>query len=345
MIDLFFPVDIFSKFVVFDVLKLSETAKISEALHFFIYDVIKISILVLMISFFSGVIKTYFSPEKTKEFLSGKNNLLGNLLAALLGIVTPFCSCSACPLFIGFVEAGIPLGMTFSFLISAPMINEMGLILLVSLFGLKIAAIYVFTGLVIAILGGFIIGKLKLEKYIEHFVFGKKPESGSCGCSSESKSVEEEQTSCCCSSKNPERTFLSRVIEGKNHSLSIYKAIWLYVILGVAIGAWVHNYVPTEFILKYAGADNPFAVPIAVLLGIPMYAGCAGALPLAYVLAQSGMPMGTVLALTMSVTAISFPEMVILRKVLKPQLLAIFAGIMAVGIIFTGYLFNFILRF
>jgi len=344
MIDLFLPVDIFSKFIVFDVLKLSQTAKISEALQFFIFDVIKISILVILISFCSGVIKTYFAPEKTKEFLSGKNTGVGNLLAALLGIVTPFCSCSACPLFIGFVEAGIPLGMTFSYLISAPMINEMGLILLVSFFGLKVAALYIVSGLIIAISGGYIIGKLKLEKFIEPFVFEKKSaQSSSCNCSCESEKSAE--TSCCGSSCEPKKTFASRVAEGKEHSLGIYKAIWLYVILGVAIGAWVHNYVPTEFILKYTGAGNPFAVPLAVLLGIPMYAGCAGALPLAYVLVQSGMPIGTVLALTMSVTAISFPEMVILRKVLKPQLLVIFAGIMAVGIIFTGYLFNFILKY
>ncbi|HBG48076.1 MAG TPA: hypothetical protein DDW90_00905 [Cyanobacteria bacterium UBA9971] len=330
MIDIFAPIDFFARFIVFDVFKLSEASKFSESLHFFIYDTIKISILVILISFISGVIKTYFAPEKTREFLSGKHTGLGNILAALLGIVTPFCSCSACPLFIGFIEAGIPLGITFSFLISAPMINEMALVLLFSLFGLKIAGIYLVSGLIIAIVGGFIIGTLKLEKYIEPFVFelkNKVKPSCACGCGEE------------------KQTFKHRLIEGKNHSLGIYKSIWPYVLLGVAIGAWVHNYIPTELLLKYAGADNPFAVPLAVIIGIPIYAGCAGALPLAYVLVQSGMPMGTVLALTMSVTAISFPEFIILRKVLKPQMIAIFAGIMTLGIIFTGYLFNLIFKF
>lgn len=328
MIDIFTPIDIFAKFVVFGVFKLSETSKLAESLHFFIYDVIKISILVIFISFLAGTIKTYFSPEKTKAFLSGKHTGLGNILAALLGIVTPFCSCSACPLFIGFVEAGIPLGITFSFLISAPMINEMAIVLLFSLFGLKITFIYIFSGLIIAITGGFIIGKLNLEKYIEPFVFQLKNKP---------------KSSCCCGCEEEKITFKHRLEQGKEHSFGIYKSIWPYVFLGVGIGAWVHNYVPTEFLLKYAGANNPFAVPLAVILGTPLYAGCAGALPLAYVLVQSGMPIGTVLAFAMAVTAISFPELIILRKVLKPQMLGIFVGIMVLGIIFTGYLFNFIL--
>jgi uncharacterized membrane protein YraQ (UPF0718 family) len=328
MIDVFKPVDFFAKFVVFDLFKLPETSKLAESVHFFIYDSIKISILVIFISFLAGVIKTFFSPEKTRAFLSGKNTGFGNVLAALLGVVTPFCSCSACPLFIGFIEAGIPLGITFSFLISAPMTNEMAIVLLFGLFGLKVTVLYVALGLAIAILGGFIIGKLKLEKHIEPFVFEIK---------------EPEEPSCACGCKKETETFKYRLNEGKKHSLGIYKSIWPYVLLGVGIGAWVHNYVPTEFLLKYAGAANPFAVPLAVLLGTPLYAGCAGALPLAYILVQSGMPIGTVLAFTMSVTAISFPELIILRKVLKTQMLAIFVAIMVLGIIFTGYLFNFIL--
>lgn len=328
MIDIFKPIDFFAKFIVFDVLKLSEASRLAESLQFFIYDIIKISILVLFISFLAGVIKTYFSPEKTREFLTGKHTGIGNILAALLGIVTPFCSCSACPLFIGFVEAGIPLGITFSFLISAPMINEMALVLLASLFGVKIASVYVASGLVIAITGGLIIGALKLEKYIEPFVFEFKPDSS---------------TECVCGCGKEKTSFGHRIKEGRRHSFGIYNSIWPYVFLGVAIGALVHNYIPTEFLVKYAGINNPFAVPLAVLLGIPVYAGCAGALPVAYVLVQSGLPIGTVLAFAMSVTAISFPEFIILRKVLKPQMIAIFAGIMAVGIIFTGYLFNFIL--
>ena len=326
MIDIFKPVDIFVQYIVFHVFKLSESSKLAESLHFFMYDIIKISVLILFISFIAGVIKTYFTPEKTKEFLSGKHKGVGNILAALLGIVTPFCSCSAVPLFIGFVEAGIPLGITFSFLISAPMINEMALILLFGLFGLKIASAYVTSGLVIAIAGGLIIGALKLEKYTEPFVFELKDELKPYCCGGEEKN-----------------DFIHRLHEGKKHSFGIYKSIWPYVFLGIAIGAWVHNYVPTELLIKYAGAGNPFAVPLAVLFGIPLYAGCAGALPIAYVLVKSGMPIGTVLAFTMAVTGISFPELIILRKVLKPQMLGIFVLIMTLGIIFTGYLFNFIL--
>ena len=328
MIDIFSPIDFFAKYIVFDVFKLSETSKLAESLHFFIFDIIKISILVLFISFIAGVIKTYFAPKKTREFLSGKHKGLGNILAALLGIVTPFCSCSAVPLFIGFVEAGIPLGITFSFLISAPMINEMALVLLFSFFGLKIAGIYLTSGLIIAIIGGLVIGALKFEKYIEPFVFEFKKES---------------KLSCCAACGEEKQTFIHRLKEGKQHSLGIYKSIWIYVFLGVAMGAWVHNYIPASLLIKYAGGNNSFAVPLAVLIGVPVYAGCAGALPLAYVLVKSGMPIGTVLAFAMSVTAISFPELIILRKVLKPQMLAIFVLIMTLGIIFTGYLFNFIL--
>lgn len=326
MPDLFRPVEFFAKYVVFDIFRLSLTSKIAASLQFFIYDVIKISILILFISFIAGTIKTYFTPEKTKAFLSGKNKGLGNIFAALLGMVTPFCSCSAVPLFIGFVEAGIPLGITFSFLISAPMINEMAIILLFGLFGLKITAVYVLSGLIIAIAGGLVIGTLKPEKYIEPFVF-------------EFKKAHDSQCSCC----HENKTFKDRLLEAKTHSLGIYKSIWVYVVLGVGLGALVHNYIPAELLIKYAGASNPFAVPLAVLLGVPLYAGCAGALPLAFVLVKSGMPIGTVLAFTMAVTAISLPEFIILRKVLKLEMLLIFAGIMTLGIIFTGYLFNFIL--
>jgi len=326
--DIFKPADIFAKFVVNNVFGLNEGSKIAESLNFFIYDTIKISILIFFMSFIAGVIKTYFDAEKTKAFLSGKHRGLGNALAALLGIVTPFCSCSAVPFFIGFVEAGVPLGITFSFLISAPMINEMALVILFGLFGLKIAGIYVISGLIIAIFGGMLIGFLKLEKYIEPIAFEQKAP---------------EKSSCCCQCSKTEINFKYRLKQGAAHSINIYKSVILYVIIGVAVGAFVHNYVPTELLLKYAGNTNPLAVPLAVLLGIPLYAGCAGMLPIAYVLFKSGLPIGTVLAFSMAVTAVSFPEFIILRKVLKPKMLAIFAGIMLLGIIFTGYLFNLIL--
>lgn len=322
MIDVFKPVQYFADYVVYKLLGLHSGANIADSLNFFIYDTIKICILLLCISFFIGFLNTFFTPEKTKNFLAQKHKGLGNVLAALLGIVTPFCSCSACPLFIGFVEAGIPLGITFSFLIAAPMINEVAMVLLWGFFGAKITIIYVLSGLVIAIAGGFILGLLKLEKFIEPFIMEVKP------------------VSCC--SKSHEITLKGRILSAKNNSLSIFKKTWIFIVIGVALGALVHGYVPTAFLVKYAGAGNIFAVPLAVIMGVPLYASCAGMLPLSPVLIESGLPVGTVLAFTMAVTAISFPEIMILRRVMKWPLLAIFVSIVTIGIIFTGYLFNFL---
>lgn len=320
--DIFKPIELFANFIVFNLLKLSPASKAGESLHFFIYDTIKIFILLLTISFVVGFVKSFFTPEKTKKYLTGKHVGIGNILAACLGIVTPFCSCSACPLFIGFVEAGIPLGITFSYLIAAPMINEVAAVLLLGLFGFKIMAIYILSGLTIAIVSGMIIGALKLERYIEPFVFEVKS-----SCSSDLSSL----------------PLKDRIKEAAASSFAIFSKTWPFIIAGVGIGALIHGYVPTGFLVKYAGANNPLAVPLAVILGIPMYAGCAGILPLAVVLVRVGLPVGTVLAFTMAVTAISFPEIMILRRVLKYQLLAVFVAIIAVAIIFTGYLFNFII--
>lgn len=326
--DIFKPIELFSNFTVHNVLKINLNSRMGEGLQFFIYDVIKIFILLLIISFVVGFIKSFFTPENTKKYLTGLPLGVGNILAALFGIVTPFCSCSACPLFIGFVEAGIPLGVTFSYLISAPMINEVALILLWGLFGIKVALLYITSGFFVAIFGGLAIGKLKLEKFIEPFVYQTKAVP-KCSCSYEStqKSI----------------TTQERLKEAKTSSFEIFKNVYPYIIIGVGIGALIHGFVPTGFLIKYAGAQNPFAVPIAVLIGVPLYANVAGALPITEVLVKQGLPIGTVLAFTMAVTALSFPEMIILRKVLKPQLLAVFITILTVAIIFTGYLFNFLL--
>lgn len=322
MIELFKPLKWLADFITYNILNLPEKSKLAESLNFFIYDTIKIFILLLVISFIVGIIKSFFTPEKTKKYLTGKHMGIGNILAACLGIVTPFCSCSACPLFIGFVEAGIPLGITFSYLIAAPMINEIAIVLLWGIFGLKITAVYILSGLVIAITGGILIGILKLERYVEPFVYETKIKN-------KSNYYTENNIS-----------FKERLVEAKDSSISIFKKIWPYILVGVGIGAFIHGYVPTEFLLKYAGAQNPFSVLIAVLLGIPLYSNIAGVLPIAEVLVKQGLPIGTVLAFTMAVTALSFPEMLILKRVLKLPLLIIFISILTLAIIFTGYLFN-----
>ena len=243
------------------------------------------------------------------------------MLAALLGIVTPFCSCSAVPAFIGFVEAGIPLGVTFSFLISSPMVNEVALVMLWGMFGWQIALLYIATGVTVAIISGITIGRLRLEKYVEEYVYNIKVG----GVDIEMPSLRQ------------------RAVEAGKYTGEILKKIWLYVIAGIAIGGVMHGYAPTGLLVKYAGRSNPFAVFIAVLIGVPLYSNAAGTIPIVKELTRLGMPMGTALAFMMSVTALSLPEMIILRKVLKPKLLGVFAGIMAVTIIIIGYLFNIIL--
>lgn len=328
MIDIFKPVELLANYVVYNVFKIKEHSHLGDSLQFFIYDVIKIFILILVISFVVGFIKGFFTPETTKKHLTGLPLGVGNILAALLGIVTPFCSCSACPLFIGFVEAGVPLGVTFSYLISAPMINEVALILLWGLFGIKVALLYIVSGLFVAIFGGLIIGELKLERFVEPFVYQIKNDStGNCCSLPEADSV----------------TMKLRLKDAKESAWDIFKRVYPYIIIGVGIGAFIHGFVPTGLLVKYAGAQNPFAVPLAVLIGVPLYANIAGVLPITEVLVKQGLPIGTVLAFTMAVTALSFPEMLILKRVLKIQLLGIFVGILTIAIIFTGYLFNFVL--
>ncbi len=312
----------FAHYVVYS-LFVMEQGRLSGALEFFIYDTIKIFLLLSVIIFVVSIIQSYFPPERTKRILSHKREFIGNILAALLGVVTPFCSCSAVPLFMGFVEAGIPLGVTFSFLISSPMVNEVALVLLWGLFGWKIALIYMGTGLLVAIVAGMIIGKLKLEKWVEEYVY----KIHSLGVAQDIA----------------RQKFKERLIAARWSTLDILKRVWLYVIIAIGIGGFIHGYVPEDFLVRYAGPQNPFGVPVAVALGVPLYSNAAGVIPIVYALMEKGMSMGTVLAFMMAVTALSLPEMIILRKVLKIKLLAVFVGIMTVTIIGVGYLFNAIL--
>ncbi len=291
-----------------------------SGINFFFYDTMKIFILLAVIIYLVSFIRSFFPPEKTKQFLGeGRaRGFIGNILAALLGIVTPFCSCSAVPLFIGFVEAGIPLGITFSFLISSPMVNEVALIMLWGLFGWKIALLYIATGVTAAILAGFVIGKLRMEKFVEDYVY--KMKVGKIAIDSP--------------------TYKERLYEALLYVGEIIKKVWLYVVIGIGIGAAMHGWAPSGFLAKYAGPGNPFAVVIAVLIGVPLYSNAAGVIPIVKELTRLGMQLGTALSFMMAVTALSLPEMILLRKVLKPRLLAVFIGIMTLTIIAIGYIFN-----
>jgi len=311
----------FADFIVFSSFGLAPGSRMGESLDFFIYDTLKIFLLLTTIIFVVAVIRTSFPPEKTKRLLSHKREYVGNVLAALLGIVTPFCSCSAVPLFIGFVESGVPLGVTFSFLISSPMVNEVALIMLWGLFGWKIALIYIGSGLLVAIIAGIVIGKMKMEKYVQDYVWEMQVGNA----------------------EIIEQTFRQKLDYAREYTGGLLKKIWPYVVVGVGLGAFIHGYVPADFLAKWAGRDNPFAVPVAVALGVPLYSNAAGVIPIVHALMEKGMAIGTVLAFMMAVTALSLPEAIILKNVLKNRLLAVFFGIVAVAIMCVGYLFNAIL--
>ena len=311
----------FADYLVFNLMSLKPETHLGEATNFFVYDTIKVFFLLSVIIFFVAIIRSYFPPEKTKRILSRKQQYIGNVFAALLGIVTPFCSCSAIPLFIGFVESGVPLGVTFSFLVSSPMINEVALVLLLGLFGWKIAFTYVGTGLVIAIISGIVIGKLKMEKYVQDYVYQVK--------------VGDVEI--------VNQSFHEKIEYARDYMLGLLRKIWPYILVGIGIGGFIHGYVPSNFLVKYAGPGNPFAVPVAVLIGVPLYSNAAGTIPIVQALMGKGMPIGTVLAFMMAVTALSFPEAVILKNVLKMRLLLLFFGIVALAIVGVGYLFNAIL--
>jgi len=308
----------FADLLVYQWLGLVPGTTLGEALNFFVYDSLKIFLMLTVIIFGVSLLRSYFPAERTKKILSHKRELYGNGVAALLGIVTPFCSCSAVPVFIGFIESGVPLGITFSFLISSPMVNEVAIILLWGLLGWKIAAIYIISGVIIAIAAGYVIGKAKLEHLVEEYVYQLK--------------LGETEIA--------EQTFTDRLRYAWDYTKEILRKVRLYVIVAIAIGGFIHGYAPEDFLVKYAGKDNILAVPMAVAIGVPLYSNAAGVIPIVTALIEKGMGLGTALAFMMAVTALSFPEMIILRNVLKPKLIAIFVSIMTVAIIFTGYLFN-----
>jgi uncharacterized membrane protein YraQ (UPF0718 family) len=304
----------------FSLLHLSSTDSFGAALAFFLYETPKVLLLLVLVVFVVGIIRTFFTPERTRRLLAGRRESTGNVLASLLGIVTPFCSCSAVPLFIGFVTTGVPLGVTFSFLIAAPMINEIALVLLFGLFGWKIAALYAGTGLLVAILAGWIIGRLQLERYVEPWVFSMKV--GASEDTSFSLSWED------------------RFQQGYQAMKEIVGKVWPYLLAGIAVGAGIHGYVPTDLMAGIMGKDAWWSIPLAVILGIPMYSNAAGILPVVQALLGKGAALGTVLAFMMSVIGLSLPETIILRKVLKLPLIATFIGVVALGILLVGFLFN-----
>jgi uncharacterized protein len=315
-------IDPLAQFVTYDLARLEHGSQLGESVAFFLYDVPKILLLLGGMVFLISIVRTFFSPERTCALLGGKRQGIGNVLAATLGIVTPFCSCSAVPIFIGFVESGIPLGVTFSFLIAAPTINEVAVILLYGMFGWQVAALYIASGLIIAIVAGIVIGKLKLERYVEDFVW--QLQAGGEG-------VDEHLT------------WEDRFRRAWDSVKQIVGKVWPYVIVGIAVGAGIHGYVPEEALVNIMGKQAWWSVPAAVLLGIPLYSNAAGVIPIVGALIEKGASLGTVLAFMMSVVGLSLPEVIILRRVLKPQLIAVFVGVIAVAIIITGYLFNLVM--
>ena len=293
--------------------------RLGSAVHFFLYDTGKILLLLTAVVFVAAVLRSFVSPERIRALLGGRRQGLGNLAAAGLGVATPFCSCSAVPLFIGFVSAGVPLGITFSFLIASPMVNEVAVVLLWGTFGWRVAVAYLGFGLVIAVVAGWVVGRLGLERWVEPFVY---------------------QVQAAAAAEGERPSWGERFAIGRAEVRTILGRVWPFLIAAIAVGAAIHGWVPEDFFVRYAGPGNPFAVPVAVLLGIPLYSNAAGVIPLIEALAAKGLALGTVLAFTMAVVALSLPEMILLRRVLRPRLLGTFVGVVALGILGVGYLFN-----
>ena len=321
--DIFYPVKILADWLTYRVFSMPRQTLFAEAVNFFIFDTVKIFLLLAVIIFVVSFLRSFMPAEKIKGILSHRNRYGGNILAAIFGIITPFCTCSAIPLFLGFLEAGVPAGVTFSFLVSSPMVNEVAVVLLLGMFGLKIALIYAGSGLVIAVFSGIIIGRLNTEGLLSNSVF-KAPASAAIS--------------------NFRMTRMERFRYARAYTVFVISKVWLYVIIGIAAGAWIHGYIPSDFLVRYAGGDKWYAVPLATLVGIPLYSNAAGVIPLVSALTEKGISIGTALAFMMAVTGLSLPEFMILKKVMKAKLLLIFAGVVGSGIIFTGYLFNFILK-
>jgi len=311
-----------ARWITHSTLSLPSGSRLGAAVEFFIYEAPKVLLLLILVVFGVGIVRSFFTPERTRRILAGKRESAGNLLAALLGVVTPFCSCSAVPLFIGFVTTGVPLGVTFSFLVSAPMVNEVALVLLFGLFGWKVAGLYLVTGLLIAMGTGWTIGRLRMERYVEEWVFQTPTGNGGA----------EEQLD-----------WPARLRYGVDAVKEIVGRVWLYVLLGIAVGAGIHGYVPENFMASIMGKGAWWSVPLAVVIGVPMYSNAAGIIPVVQALLGKGAALGTVLAFMMSVIALSLPEAIILRKVLKPRLIATFFGVVATGILAVGFLFNLVM--
>ena len=320
--DIFYPIQFFADWLTYSIFNITQKTLLASAVNFFIFDTIKILLLLCVIIFTVSIIRSFLPPEKIRNILSHEKKYVGNILASLLGIITPFCSCSAVPLFLGFVQAGVPLGTTFSFLVASPMINEVALVMLLGMFGWKIALIYVVSGLLIAIFSGMVIEKMEVRNLVEEFALNGNDKNLNL----------------------PKLSWEQRIRYAKNYTSDIIKKIWLYVLIGVGLGAFIHGYVPADFLARYAGGDKWYAVPLAVLIGIPLYSNAAGVIPLVSALTEKGVALGTALAFMMAVTALSFPEFMILKKVMKIKLILIFASVVGIGIIFTGYLFNWILK-
>jgi len=324
--------------LVYTQLGLDSKSALGGALDFFLYDTVKIFILLAVIIFIVTLIRSYFPTEKVRDYLEGKHPLLGHILAALFGIITPFCSCSAIPLFLGFIQARIPLGVTFSYLISAPMNNEIAIAMLFALFGWKVTALYIGFGLFVAIVAGVIIGKLHLEDEVlikppepKKQTINLNPQGGT----NFAKNI---------NFKKPTISFNKRAKDAWEGTVDILKKVWFYILIGVGVGAFIHGYVPTEVIVKYAGGDAWYTVPLATILGVPMYSNAAGVMPLIEVLTNKGMLLGTALSFMMAITALSLPEAMILKKILSLKLITIFFSIVAFGIMVIGYIFNIVLQ-
>ena len=311
-----------SQWIAFDLLGLERGSSLGEALAFFLYDVPKVLLLLLGIVTIVSFLRSYVPPERVRAALTGRGVVAGTAAAALFGVITPFCSCSAVPLFIGFLQAGIPLGVTLAFLISSPLVNEVALVLLWGLFGWEIALIYMVSGLSVAIIGGLILGRLPLERFLEPWVLEAREAGVVAGPIGASPTTEQ------------------RLREAWVSTKDLVRKVWPWVVVGIGIGAFIHGFVPTEFIVDIGGADNPWAVPLVTVLAVPLYAGAAGVIPIVEALLDKGLPLGTVLAFMMATVAISLPEFIILRRVAKPALLAIFLGVVVSGILAVGYLFN-----
>jgi len=320
---MFKPVQLFADWLTYTVFGLARETLAAGAVNFFVFDTIKILMLLAAIIYAVSIMRTFLPPSKVREIILKKSRFSGHLWAAALGIITPFCTCSAIPLFLGFVQTGIPLGVTFSFLVASPMINEVALIMLFGMFGFKIAALYALSGFVIAVISGLIIGRLNLEHLLEGFDQSKRIQNFVLGA---------------------DMPWVERRAFAKDYTLDILKTVWPYILAGVGVGAWIHGYVPQDMLARYAGTDKWYAVPLATLVGIPLYANCAGVIPLLSVLTEKGVALGTTLSFMMAVTGLSLPEFMILRRVMKVKLLLVFFGIVGTGIMFTGFLFNFVMR-